>query len=74
MKGFINFTFSMHLQAILGQSDERAPQHVGKMVGEIDFKIQINRSCKCCKHGIIYFVFAEVLKYECENKLLVEVS
>jgi hypothetical protein len=37
----------------LGQSDEQAPQHVGKMVGEIDLKIQINRSCKCCKHGII---------------------
>jgi hypothetical protein len=51
--------FWMHIHifnassSILGQSDERAPQYVGKMVGNFDFKIQINRSCKCCKHGII---------------------
>jgi hypothetical protein len=38
---------------ILGQSDERVLQYVGKMVGNFNFKIQINRSCKCCKHGII---------------------
>ncbi len=41
--------------SILSQSDERAPQYVGEMVGEFDFKIQMNRSYECCKHGIITF-------------------
>jgi hypothetical protein len=33
----------------LGQSDERAPQYVGKVVGEIDFRIQLVEAASVAK-------------------------